>query len=508
MRSCSSVCLEGRRPREAAAGPGHESIDTLQRGATNLCEPSFSTQLPSLLTPLVTDFLGSCSLFFFFPLPNFAQWLAEESVSLSLTPFLSFSFAHHPLRLSRLILPSLSLDPFLSTPCNPYFFSLFFLLPPFNLTAAFLHPSTLPFRLRVLPYPAPKKKVKTHSFTTLLRHSLSLDLSLLTLKDITSLKVWHHKPSKPFFDSLSLSLHFERPLSSTSRRLSSSIYMKWEHDSDSEDTIMAAPTAESVVGIPVAALKESLLARGNDDSLVDRNQDPFADHMEEIQDEVSHMVVKTNLDGTQSTITTTTSHNSTPVCSTSTSLTSLASTPSPASMTSSSKEPAGSNKSKAPSSSSTPSEPIDSRPSVDRTQASGNTYNRSGNWSFSTSPAYAYSAPTLSMSSLIHSKESVYAAVPVSSELYIIPKSSRGFHWNGDLFLKPHQRRSLGVDHMFSSSSAHQHTNNSSSSGYGGAGPLSGQHHSQHVHNQDSSVMVHEIRLDEHEIDGILPSWP
>jgi len=222
------------------------------------------------------------------------------------------------------------------------------------------------------------------------------------------------------------------------------------------------------------------------------------------------MVVKTNLDGAQSTTTTPTSHDSTPACSTSTTLTSLASTPSPAFMASSSKEPVGSIKSKAPSSSSTPSEPIDSRPSADRTQANGNTYTRSGHWSFSTSSAHSYSAPTLSMSSLIHSKESVYAAVPVSSELYIIPKSSRGFHWNGDLFLKPHQRRSLGVDHMFSSSSAHQHTNSisGSSSGYGGAGPSSGQHQSQHVHNQDSSVMVHEIRLDEHEIDGILPSWP
>ncbi|KAG0054790.1 hypothetical protein BGZ89_002556 [Linnemannia elongata] len=282
--------------------------------------------------------------------------------------------------------------------------------------------------------------------------------------------------------------------------------MKWEHGSDSEDTTMAAPTAESVVGTPAAALKESLLAHGHDDSLVDRNQDPFADHMEEIQDEVSHMVVKTNLDRAQSMTTTTTSHDGTLACSTS-----MAFTPSPASMTSSSKEPAGSYKARVSSSSSTPGEPIDSRPSVDRTQASGHTYNRSGHWPYSTSSAYSYSAPTLSMSSLIHSKESVYAAVPVSSELYIIPKSSRGFHWNGDLFLKPHQRRSLGVDHMFSTSSAHQHTNNSfndSSSGYGGAGPSSGQHQSQHVHNQDSSVMVHEIRLDEHEIDGILPSWP
>ncbi|KAF9119860.1 hypothetical protein BGW39_011863 [Mortierella sp. 14UC] len=287
--------------------------------------------------------------------------------------------------------------------------------------------------------------------------------------------------------------------------------MRWEHDSDSEDTTMAGPTSASEVGGPTAALKESLLARGHDDSPEDRNQDPFAGHMEEIQDEVSHMVVETNLGG--GLLTTTVDKESTPACSTQTSTTSLASAPSPASPTSnsSSKEPVGSNtnKSKAPSSSSTPSEPVDFRPSVDRTQTSGNTYNRSGHWPFSTSSAYSYSAPTLSMSSIIHSKESVYAAVPVSSELYIIPKSSRGFHWNGDLFLKPHQRRSLGVDHMFSSPSANQHILNSNSSGHGGgAGPSGGQLQNQHVHNQDSSVMVHEIRLEEHEIDGILPSWP
>ncbi|KAG0282910.1 hypothetical protein BGZ96_012717 [Linnemannia gamsii] len=286
--------------------------------------------------------------------------------------------------------------------------------------------------------------------------------------------------------------------------------MKWEHDSDTEDTTMAAPTADLEVGEQAATLKESLLVRGHDEFLVDRNQDPFADHIEEIQDEVSHMVVETNIDGAQSTMATATSQEDTPACSTSTSMASLASAPSPASMTSSPKEPASPNKSKAPSSlSSTPNEPIDSRPSVDRTQTSGNTYNRSGHWSFSTSSAYSYSAPTLSMSSLIHSKESVYAAVPVSSELYIIPKSSRGFHWNGDLFLKPHQRRSLGVDHMFSSPSANTiNSNNYNSSGSGGESPLSGQHPNQHLHNQDSSMMVHEIRLDEHEIDGILPSWP
>ncbi|KAG0326495.1 hypothetical protein BG000_001368, partial [Podila horticola] len=54
------------------------------------------------------------------------------------------------------------------------------------------------------------------------------------------------------------------------------------------------------------------------------------------------------------------------------------------------------------------------------------------------------------MSSIVSSDGSVYAAVPMSSELYIIPKTSRGFQWNGDLFLKPYQRRSLGIDHLYS----------------------------------------------------------
>ncbi|KAF9901406.1 hypothetical protein EC991_006205 [Linnemannia zychae] len=285
--------------------------------------------------------------------------------------------------------------------------------------------------------------------------------------------------------------------------------MKWEHDSDSEDTTMACPTAASEVSGPTAALKESLLAREDDDSPEDRNQDPFAGHMEEMQDEVSHLVVETSFDGAPST--TTADKESTFAYSTLAPTTSSGSTPSSASLISisSSKDPIGSNtnNSKTPSSSSAPSEPIDSRPSVGRTQTSGNSYNRSGHWSFATSSAYSYSVPTLSMSSIIHSKESVYAAVPVSSELYIIPKSSRGFHWNGDLFLKPHQRRSLGVDHMFSSPSANQHAYNNSGH-EGGVGSSGGRHQNQHVHNQDSSVMVHEIRLEEHEIDGILPSWP
>ncbi|KAF8937289.1 hypothetical protein BGZ58_002974 [Dissophora ornata] len=119
------------------------------------------------------------------------------------------------------------------------------------------------------------------------------------------------------------------------------------------------------------------------------------------------------------------------------------------------------------------------------------------------------------MSTLILSKESVYAAVPTSSELYIIPKSSRGFHWNGDLFLKPHQRRSLGVDLIFSSASAQQHHafHENGNSG-GNDSPMNGQqqnqhqHHHHHHHSHDTSVAVHEIHLDDQETAGILPSWP
>ncbi|KAF9907515.1 hypothetical protein BX616_000407 [Lobosporangium transversale] len=121
----------------------------------------------------------------------------------------------------------------------------------------------------------------------------------------------------------------------------------------------------------------------------------------------------------------------------------------------------------------------------------------------------SYSSSTLPMPSIIQSKESVYAAVPISHELYIIPKSSRGFQWNGDLFLKPYQRRSLGVDHMFSSTNHHyqqQYRDGGNSSG--GIAHTNGQQHNQRHHNQDSSVIVHEIRLDDNETAGILPSWP
>ncbi|KAF9365551.1 hypothetical protein BGX34_009589 [Mortierella sp. NVP85] len=119
-------------------------------------------------------------------------------------------------------------------------------------------------------------------------------------------------------------------------------------------------------------------------------------------------------------------------------------------------------------------------------------------------PTYPSALP---MSSIIHSNESVYAAVPTSSEVYIIPKSSRGFNWNGDLFLKPHQRRSLGVDHMFTMG-GQQHGNLGSGNSSGISSHMNGPQQNQHHHSQDSSIFVHEIRLDDQETAGILPSWP
>ncbi|KAF9438051.1 hypothetical protein BGZ76_010000 [Entomortierella beljakovae] len=82
--------------------------------------------------------------------------------------------------------------------------------------------------------------------------------------------------------------------------------------------------------------------------------------------------------------------------------------------------------------------------------------------------------------SVILMSDAVYSAVPVSSELYIIPHSSKGFNWNADNFMKPHQRRTLGVDEMYN------------------AGDSGSSH--------DTTVSVHEIRLDDEESQQILPS--
>jgi len=148
-----------------------------------------------------------------------------------------------------------------------------------------------------------------------------------------------------------------------------------------------------------------------------------------------------------------------------------------------------------------------SRPNQE--QSSGSvSFNQHNLISSSTSPASspASSSTTLSQvtrptSGLIHLDGSVYAAVPISSEVHIIPKSSRDFQWNGDLFLKPHQRRSLGIDHLFTSGGDRES---------GELGNGYSLHRANHVHQAalDASVMVHEIRLDDEESACILPSWP
>ncbi|KAG0202511.1 hypothetical protein BGX28_004999 [Mortierella sp. GBA30] len=84
--------------------------------------------------------------------------------------------------------------------------------------------------------------------------------------------------------------------------------------------------------------------------------------------------------------------------------------------------------------------------------------------------------------SIIATADAIYSAVPISSELHIIPRSSNGFNWNQDLFLKPHQRRSLGVDELHGSDGA------------AAGGSSSG----------DSAIPVHEIQLDG-DAEGILP---
>ncbi|KAG0366134.1 hypothetical protein BGZ54_005751 [Gamsiella multidivaricata] len=89
--------------------------------------------------------------------------------------------------------------------------------------------------------------------------------------------------------------------------------------------------------------------------------------------------------------------------------------------------------------------------------------------------------------SIISIPEATYSAVPISSEVHIIPHSSKGFKWNEDLFLRPNQRRNLGVDDLYNSDSS----SGGSSSGSG---------------NHNSSVGVHEIRLDDDESRQILPS--
>ncbi|KAG0042399.1 vesicle coat component [Gryganskiella cystojenkinii] len=148
-------------------------------------------------------------------------------------------------------------------------------------------------------------------------------------------------------------------------------------------------------------------------------------------------------------------------------------------------------------------------PRSDEEQSSGGSasYNRSGPSSFSSYSSSSVSSMTSMYShpvnrpspSLIHLDGSVYAAVPISSEVHIIPKSSRDFQWNGDLFLKPHQRRSLGIDHLFTSGINTNNSNRNSIISHFHPEPRS---HSQEA-SFDASVTVHEIRLDDHETAGL-----
>ncbi|KAF9909688.1 hypothetical protein EC991_008167 [Linnemannia zychae] len=107
--------------------------------------------------------------------------------------------------------------------------------------------------------------------------------------------------------------------------------------------------------------------------------------------------------------------------------------------------------------------------------------------------------------SLISTTDAIYSAVPISSMLHIFPHSSKGFNWNQDLFLKPHQRRNLGVDELHSAANARLggviSSGSSSNSGSGRSNSSRSSHH-----EGISAIRVHEIRLDQLETDEILPS--
>ncbi|KAF8978057.1 hypothetical protein BGZ46_006858 [Entomortierella lignicola] len=286
--------------------------------------------------------------------------------------------------------------------------------------------------------------------------------------------------------------------------------MKWDHDSES---VVASGDGEDLTMTDSFDPKQSTYKNM---SLLDAQNEPetqgspYAKEIEMIEDEVSHMVVEVE-ESRGKTLCSSVPDNANDANDADTAS-------SPCSSASSHDGPL------------TPTTPVSSlfstalgggvHKSSDTNNAPGlsrssdnRSYNRTSPWSFSStsSSSSSYSsyssAPT---SSLIRSDESVYAAVPISHELYIIPKSSRGFHWNGDLFLKPHQRRSLGVDHMFNMADQQQYQlHNDSGNDIDSGSHGNGLQQNQHRHNQDSSVLlVHEIHLDDHEIAGILPSWP
>ncbi|KAF9578535.1 hypothetical protein BGW38_005610 [Lunasporangiospora selenospora] len=196
----------------------------------------------------------------------------------------------------------------------------------------------------------------------------------------------------------------------------------------------------------------------------------------------------------------------------------------------------------------------DSSKSKDHGEEEGTEADGDENETYEQTDTHPYSSTTSSAASsvasllaseptIIPGPESIYTAVPISREIYIIPHSSKGFQWNEDLFLKPHQRRSLGVDDMYealengddsssiiesnvhvattmegdgdehrdgidssSSSSSRVGTTDamvsSASSSYdanGGPGP-------QRRFSRTGVVAVHEIRLGEEESFRILPS--
>ncbi|KAF9107878.1 hypothetical protein BGX27_008556 [Mortierella sp. AM989] len=282
--------------------------------------------------------------------------------------------------------------------------------------------------------------------------------------------------------------------------------MKWDHETNSDIMMtVASKDNETVMVKGPAGSKQTAAALSTTQNALKKSEDPYANEPELIEGEVSHMAVEAQESRGLSTP---------PLCSSPCSSTSSHDEPlTPTAPTSSlfSTALGGGVKKlsdpQAASSSSTSISSGHSRSSIDQN-------NRSSSWSFSSTSSSSSSYSTHSSvptSSLIRSDESVYAAVPISHELYIIPKSSRGFHWNGDLFLKPHQRRSLGVDHMFNMADQQQYhqLQNESGNGFDGSGHGNEMQQTQRRHNQDSSVVVvHEIHLDDQETAGILPTWP
>ncbi|KAG0371314.1 hypothetical protein BC939DRAFT_478693 [Gamsiella multidivaricata] len=250
--------------------------------------------------------------------------------------------------------------------------------------------------------------------------------------------------------------------------------MKWDHDSDSEDIVMADESIEELTTVPATLKQHSVALCESATSYEAETVDSSCSSSVK----VSHTAVETDIP-----------LENTPPSSRSSSISSIDEPLTPTSEFGSGASKTGD--AQAPKSSLHDKE-------------SGYPYSRSAPWSYSSS----YSASNLSMSSLIQSKESVYAAVPVSSELYIIPKSSSGFYWNGDLFLKPHQRRSLGVDHMFNSVAPQHYGFHDNSNSIGSGSHVNGQQQNHHPHSQDTAVIVHDILLTDVETARILPSWP